>query len=63
MEELTKHDIIEKCWNEGSEFNKSRLSRYRLLIETFAFNCMEELEKSRGVADEVRNDGKKKKTT
>lgn len=40
-----KSEIILECWDKGSETNKKRLSRYRLLIETFAYNCMEELEK------------------
>ena len=41
----TRSEILLECWNQGSETNKKRLSRYRLLVETFAYNCMEELEK------------------
>ena len=41
---MKKYDIILKVWNEGSDVNKRKLEKYRLLIETFAYNCMERLE-------------------
>ena len=40
-----KSEIILEAWNEGSETNKKKLEKYRLLIETFAYICMEKLEK------------------
>ena len=45
VEERKKSEILLECWNKGSETNKKRLDRYRLIVETFAYNCMEELEK------------------
>ena len=42
---MNKSEIILEQWDKGSETNKKRLSRYRLLVETYAYNCMESLEK------------------
>ncbi len=41
-----KSEIIEECWDEGSKESKEILSKHRLLIDSFACNCMTELEKS-----------------
>ena len=45
MEEKLKSKIIAEQWEKGSDTNKARLRRYRMIVETFAFNCMEALEK------------------
>ena len=42
--EKSKSEIILECWNKGSEDSKRILEKHRLLIESFACNCMEELE-------------------
>ena len=42
---MNKSEIILEQWDKGSETNKQKLSKYRLLVETYAYNCMEALEK------------------
>ena len=41
---INKTLIILDEWEKGSEINKRRLAKYRLLIESFACSCMERLE-------------------
>lgn len=41
-----KSEIIMAEWAKGSDINKRRVARYRLLIESFAYSCMERLEES-----------------
>jgi hypothetical protein len=53
---MRKSKIIEECWNKGSETNKNRLNRFRLIVETYAYNCMEMLEKIKKIEFELRNE-------
>jgi len=43
---ISMSQIILEEWEKGSEINKNRLRRYRLLVETFTYNCMERLKES-----------------
>jgi len=53
---MKNSEIIEECWNQGSETNKKRLSRFRLITETFAYNCMERLMKEKRIEFKLRNE-------
>ena len=45
MARKSNYEIIQETWEEGSESNKKRFARYRLVMENFAASCMEKLEK------------------
>ena len=50
---VSDSQIIFEEWEKGSDVNKRRLQRYRLLVETFAYSCMARVrEELRGVEGE-----------
>ena len=40
----THYEIIHEIWNEGSESAKKKLSKHRVLIDSFTASCMKKLE-------------------
>jgi len=42
---INKTILLEKIWAEGSGYAKKKMEKDKLLIQSYAYACMEELEK------------------